>query len=118
MKLFDTSVLIENLRKGVFEPGSISVITLIEVLRGVKPEKRNKVKEYLENSFEVVPLSNEVILKYCELYELLKQKGTLLPDADLLIAATAITNNATLVTIDKDFERLTDAGLSLEIRKN
>ncbi|MEM0105728.1 MAG: type II toxin-antitoxin system VapC family toxin [Zestosphaera sp.] len=118
MKLFDTSALIENLRKGVFELGSISVITLIEVLRGVKPEKRNEVKVYLEDSFEVLPLSNEVILKYCELYDLLKQRRTLLPDADLLIAATAITNNATLVTSDKDFERLTDVGLSLEIKKN
>jgi hypothetical protein len=32
-KLIDTSALIEDLRRGVFEGGAISVITLIEVLR-------------------------------------------------------------------------------------
>ncbi len=42
MKLIDTSVPIDNLRKGVFEEGAISVITLIEVLRGVSFKKRKK----------------------------------------------------------------------------
>ncbi|MEM2322822.1 MAG: type II toxin-antitoxin system VapC family toxin [Candidatus Bathyarchaeia archaeon] len=105
------------MRMGVFEPGSISVITLIEVLRGVKPEKRDKVKKLLEESFEVLPLSNEVILKYCELYDRLKQRGEIIPDADMLIAATAIVNNIVLITMDRDFERVIEMGLRLEIRR-
>ncbi|MEM1712239.1 MAG: hypothetical protein QXY89_05450 [Zestosphaera sp.] len=40
MKLLDTSILVEKYEDGGFELGSISVITLIEVLRMVKPEKR------------------------------------------------------------------------------
>lgn len=118
MKLLDTSVLIENLRKGIFEPGSISLITLIEVLRGVKQEKRNRIKDLLERSFEVLPLSNEVVLKYCELYDNLKQQGLLVPDADLLIAATAIVNNAVLVTKDRGFRRMLDFGLNLDLRES
>ncbi len=48
MKLIDTSVPIGNLRKGVFEEGAISVITLIEVLRGVSFKKR-KLNSFLKN---------------------------------------------------------------------
>lgn len=118
MKLLDTDILIENIRKNVFETGSISVVTLIEVLRGVKPEKRDRVKKLLEESFEVLSLSNEVILKYCELYDRLKQRGISIPDADLLIAATAIVNNVVLVAKDSDFERIVETGLRLEIRRN
>lgn len=116
MKLLDTSVLVENVRRGVPEPGSISIITLVEVLRGVRPEKRGRVKEAIEESFEVLSLSNEVVLKYCELYDRLRQRGVLLPDADLMIAATAMVNGLVLITKDRGFERLAEAGLRLEVR--
>ncbi len=43
MKLIDTSVLIDNLKKGVYEEGVISVISLIELLRGLSSRKRIKV---------------------------------------------------------------------------
>jgi len=117
MKLIDTSVLIDSLRKGSYKEGSISVITLIEMLRGVPPPKRRRVKQLLEESFDVLNIDNNVVLKYCDLYTILKQKGQLVPDADLLIAATAITNNLVLVTKDEDFERLKELGLKLELEK-
>jgi predicted nucleic acid-binding protein len=47
MKLFDTSVLIEQLQRRFFERGAISAITLIEVLRGVPQEKSIKVKNLM-----------------------------------------------------------------------
>ncbi|MEM4481527.1 MAG: type II toxin-antitoxin system VapC family toxin [Desulfurococcaceae archaeon] len=118
MKLLDTSVLIENLRKGIFEPGAISVITLIEVLRGINQSKRSEVKKLLEESFEVLPISNQVILKYCEIYDYLRQRGRIISDADLLIAATALVNNSSLVTKDFSFERIADVGLKLELRED
>ena len=117
MKLIDTSVLVDNLRRGKYEEGSISIITLIEILRGVSPRKRSKVKQLLEKSFDVLNIDNKVILKYCDLYTLLKQEGQLISDADLLIAATAIVNDLILVTKDKDFERVKELGLKLELRK-
>jgi len=116
MKLFDTSVVIEHIKRGVFEKGAISVITLIEILRGVVPEKRARVKELLEKVYSVVDISNSVILKYCELYSQLRERGEVLSDADLLIAATAIAHSFTLVTKDKDFQRIADYSLKLELR--
>jgi len=46
-KLIDTSVLVDNLRRGLFEEGVLSVITLVEVLRGVPEEKRGSVARAL-----------------------------------------------------------------------
>ncbi len=117
MKLFDTSVLVEQIRKGVFESGALSIITLIEVLRGVPWEKRGKVKRLLEESYEVLGLNNDVILKYCEIYEELKRRGELLPDADLLTAAIAMVYGYTLVTKDLGFKRLEALGIKLELRR-
>jgi len=48
----------------------------------------------------------------------LKQRRQSIPEADLLIAATAISNNLILVTKDRGFERLKELGLKLELRKN
>ncbi len=76
-----------------------------------------EVKELLEVSFDVLGIGNKVILKYCELYTSLRRRGLLIPDADLLIAATAIANNLTLVSKDKDFERLEELGLKQELRE-
>jgi predicted nucleic acid-binding protein len=37
-------------------------------------------------------------------------------DADMLIAATAMAHDLVLVTKDKNFERLVELGLKLELR--
>ncbi|MEM4177599.1 MAG: hypothetical protein QXK55_03100 [Nitrososphaeria archaeon] len=44
MKLFDTEVTINMIRTNKYEEGSISIITLIEFLRGISGEKRGTVK--------------------------------------------------------------------------
>jgi len=113
MILLDTDVVIEMLRKRRYEAGAISIITLIEVLRGLKTEKRKKVKELLEESFDVLNINNQVIETYCSIYRNLKEKGVLVPDADILIAATAISNNMALKTGDKHFKELKEFGLKL-----
>jgi predicted nucleic acid-binding protein len=40
---------------------------------------------------------------YCSLYDSLRAEGTLIPDADLLIAATAISHDIALRTGDEHF---------------
>jgi tRNA(fMet)-specific endonuclease VapC len=115
MNLVDTSVLVDWLRKGVTATGSISVITLIEFLRGVDEGKRLETKTALEEAFNIVPIDNEVILEYCRLYEGLRKKGLSMEDADLLIAATAKANQLNLKTLDKDFEKLREHGINIEI---
>ena len=116
--MLDTDVVIEMLRKKRYEAGAISIITLIEVLRGVDTKKRKKVKELLEESFDLLNLDNSVIETYCSIYQKLRKEGTPIPDADLLIAATAISNNMTLKTKDEHFKRLKHLGLKFEQQHN
>lgn len=113
MNLLDTDVVVELLRKRTYETGTISIITLIEISRGLESEKSAKVKGLIEESFNVLNIDNRVIKTYCNLYKNLKDEGVLTPDADLLIAATAISHNMTLKTKDKHFERLKKLGLKL-----
>jgi predicted nucleic acid-binding protein len=91
------------------------VITLTEILRGIQGSKRLSVKTALEDAFNVVQISNEVILEYCRLYEELKTRGLIMSDADLLIAATAKANRLTLKTADKSFEKLREFDVDIEI---
>jgi len=113
MNLLDTDILLEMLQEKRHEVGAISIVTLTEVLRGLEATKRAKVKELLEESFNLLSLDNQVIETYCNLYHKLKKEGTLIPDADLLIAATAISHNMMLKTKDEHFERLRHLGLNL-----
>jgi predicted nucleic acid-binding protein len=113
MNLLDTDIIIEMLRKRRHEVGAISIITLTEVLRGLEARKRARVKELLEESFNLLNLDNKVIETYCNLYQKLKREGTLLPDADLLIAATAMSHNMMLKTKNEHFKRLRHLGLKL-----
>ena len=113
MNILDTGVIVELLRERRHEVGAISIITLIEVLRGIEAGKRAKAKELLEESFATVPLDNRVIETYCSLYQKLREEGVAVPDADMLIAATAMSRNMNLKTKDRHFERLKNIGLKL-----
>jgi len=115
-KLIDTSVLVDNLRRGLFEEGVLSVITLVEVLRGVPEEERGSVKLLLEEGYGILGLDNNTILVYCELYSELRRKGELVPEVDLLLAATALAHDLVLTTKNHHFECLEKYGLSLELR--
>jgi predicted nucleic acid-binding protein len=113
MILFDTSIIVELLQKREHQIGAISIITLIEVLRGLETKKSLKIKELLEKSFNILNIDNEVIQVYCSMYHELRDNGVSIPDADLLIAATAISHNLSMRTKDKHFERLKELGLNL-----
>lgn len=113
MNLLDTSAVIDRIRDGRATPGAISAITLVEILRGVKAEKRAETKELIEQTYPILQMSNDVVLAYCELYDKIRKKGEQLPDADLLIAATAMANGLPLETADDHFRRLEPYGLRL-----
>jgi predicted nucleic acid-binding protein len=113
MNLLDTGIVIEMLREKKPRQGIISIITFAEVLRGVDSKKRPAVRLLLEESLSVANMSGDVVEKYCELYNALKEKGTLLPDADLFIAATAIAHDLILETTDNHFQRLKSHGLKI-----
>lgn len=61
----------------------------------------------------VLNLDDNIIEAYCKIYRQLKEEGNLLPDADLVIAATAIAHDLILETKDVHFQRLKKIGLKL-----
>ena len=113
MNLLDTGVLIENMEEDSYSPTVISIITMLEVLRGLEDKKRSKTRQLLKESFTVLSLDDDTVEIYCQIYRTLKEKGNLLPDADLLIAATAIAQNLALETRDDHFQRLKHFGLKV-----
>ena len=115
--LLDTSLLIKVLREGRFIEGSISVITLIEFLRGISEEKRQKIKKILEEAYEIIGLDNYVILEYCKLYDELRKKGEMIGEADLLIVASAKARKLTLMTLDKGFKKLENLGVKVVVEE-
>jgi len=114
MNLLDTGILIDNMEKNNYSPAIISSITLMEVLRGIDDKKRLQIWQLLEESFSILNLNNSIIEAYCKIYRKLKEEGILLPDADLLIAATAIAHDLVLETKDIHFLRLKSFGLKLK----
>ena len=114
MNLFDTDIIIEMLREKKHKTGVFSPITLIEILRGIDAKKRHKVKELLEESFGLLNIDNRIIETYCDVYRKLKKDGNPLPDADLLIASTAMAYSLPLETRDEHFQRLKPLGLKLK----
>ncbi len=114
MILVDTDALINSLREGVRMGDALSVLTVLEYLRGIPVENRKEIKRLLEESFQIIGLDNDVILEYCRLYNSLKAEGKLISDADLLIAATAISKGMKLLTSNiRHFRRLKRHGLVL-----
>ena len=113
MNLLDTDTLIDMIKTKKHRAGAISPITLIEILRGIQTTKRPNIKELLEESFTLLNIDNKTIETYCILYQQLRADGSLIPDADLLIAATAIAHNLALETNDQHFQRLKSLGLQL-----
>ncbi len=103
--IFDTTALIQAIRKKRdFEEGSISIITLIEVLRGIEDaEKREKTAGLLQQAFEIVDVDEDVAHAYLKLYFELSRKGETSSDADELIAATALSQGEVVLTSDKGF---------------
>ena len=114
MNLLDTGIIIDMLKEKRYSLGAVSPLTLIEVLRGIDDKKRTKVKQLLEESFSVLNINNRIIETYCDIYCKLKKEGNPLPDADLLIAATAMAHNLILETNDEHFQRLKPLGLRIK----
>jgi tRNA(fMet)-specific endonuclease VapC len=80
---------------------AFSIITRYELLRGLKA-KQARVQEaaftLLCQASLILPLTDQVVERAATLYGDLHRQGALLPDADLLIAATALDANRMLIT--------------------
>lgn len=111
--LLDTDILSELLRQhplvlqrtraylAEHERLAFSIITRYELLRGLKA-KQARTQEaaftLLCQASLIFPLTDQVVDRAATLYGELHRQGALLPDADLLIAATALEAQRTLIT--------------------
>lgn len=95
---------------------AFSIITRYEILRGLKARGATKQQAAFDRfcaANTIVPLSEAIVAQAAEIYADLYQRGELIGDADILIAATAIVEGRDLVTNnERHFERL--KGLNID----
>lgn len=119
--LVDTDVIVNHLRERegipeqILDEGTISIISLAELIYGAyKSLHPQKTLITLKNDlqildFEIINLNEIIMAEFGKIKADLEIKGERLDDFDLLIAATAIVNNLTLVTRNsKHFKRIKD----------
>ena len=91
---------------------AISIITYAELLEGIvgfpQREIRERQLEALIASIDVLPIDFDVARRFAVSAVALRQGGVSIPDLDLLIAATALRHDLTLVSRDRHFERIPD----------
>jgi tRNA(fMet)-specific endonuclease VapC len=113
------NVTVDNKLKEVNRSGNevfLSCITYYEVKRGLLAINASRQLADFHQfciDYEVLFLDDiEIIERACKIHVDLKIKGRPIQDADVLIAATAITRGLVLVSNDSDLLRV--EGLSLE----
>jgi predicted nucleic acid-binding protein len=96
-----------SLLKSLAQSGdlSISVISYGEVYEGIYYGSNPKGYEAIFHRFlrgvTIRPLTRRTMQEFARIRGQLRQAGSLIPDADLLIAATAVYGTLTLVTRNK-----------------
>jgi tRNA(fMet)-specific endonuclease VapC len=91
---------------------TFSVITNFEIIRGlkIKNAQRQIAKfEMIRLQSREINLTDNIIVRAADIYADLYNRGLLILDADILIAATALENNLSVVTNNEShFRRITN----------
>jgi len=80
---------------------TFSIITRYEIMRGLKAKQASRqvaAFDKLCSSSEVLPITDEVIMRATDIYVDLYRRGELVGDAAILIAASALVNGYGVVT--------------------
>lgn len=127
MYLLDTDILIYSLKGNEavlrhvenrqHDPMQISIISLMELYYGAHKSERSAANlarvRRIENSFDILQVDRSIAETFGMIKSDLESQGTPLDDFDLVIAATALAFNLTMVTNnEKHFQRV--HGLRLE----
>ncbi len=90
---------------------SFSVITRFEILRGMKTKNASVQLNAFDvfcRKNEIIELNDKIIVRASDIYADLHKTGQIIGDADILIAATALKNNLSIVTNNENhFNRIT-----------
>jgi tRNA(fMet)-specific endonuclease VapC len=91
-------------------PFRFSVLTRYEILRGLKARQAVRQIATFEQrcrASQVFAVTDEIVAIATDIYALLHQRGQLIGDADILIAATALHHGLILVTENRaHFDRV------------
>lgn len=94
---------------------TFSIITRYEILRGLKAKDAGAQLTAFDRLCavsEVLPLTDPIVVRAADIYASLHQRGALISDADILIAATAMEHGVPVASINRaHFSRI--AGLTL-----
>ncbi len=111
--LIDTSVLIDvfmnqnkatKLRDYLREKEFfVSIITLYEIYKARKLDPR--IEEFMRNC-SIILIDFDSAKKAAEIFKQLQENGAMVNEMDIIIAATALSRNFTLLTEDTDFEKI------------
>ena len=105
------AVVTENLRDHRMDPMAISVITYGEMVYGARKsrhvERNLATARRVAEIYPLLPVTQSVVETFASIKADLQIGGNPLDDMDLLIAATAMSHNLTLVTNnEKHFSRV------------
>lgn len=95
---------------------AISLITFGEIYEGIyyarDPSAAEAGFQQFLREVEVRPLSRRIMRRFARIRGELRRLGQLIPDPDILIAATALQHDLILLTRNvKDFQRIPDLRL-------
>lgn len=111
--LLDTDCIINHLRgkKEIIPTAdqalAMSIVTMGELLYGAQrssnPKKTQEIISIFQSDYRVsiIDVTEPIIVRYASIKVALSKLGALIEDFDLLIAATALEHNLTLVTGNK-----------------
>lgn len=86
---------------------ALSTISTYELFRGVKIKRHITQREQFVELCHEYPMDNPVVRMAAEIYTDLKSAGRMIPNEDILIAATAIHYSVPLLTANRrHFERI------------
>ena len=89
---------------------TISVVTYFEVVRGlraVRSIRREREFQVFVANTTVLPVTEKIFEAAANVYATLHRQGRLIPDADLLIGATALIHGLAIATNNEDdFRRI------------
>lgn len=102
--------VIDDLQSRRGEGLAVSIISVAELYEGIfratNPEEAERALKDFLSEVTVLSIDEEVARIFGQERARLRQVGMPMSDLDLLIAATALRHDLTLLTADRDFERV------------
>ena len=108
-----TSKLLSVDSSNIKIPSMVAAELRLGVEKSAKRDFNSERLERFMSLYEIVPFDDEATKYYAQIRAALEKSGNIIGQNDLIIAATVLNNNGTLITRNiKEFSRV--AGLKLE----